>query len=176
MDFSESIKQGIPNELPDFKEIDDSISHAPNRPNVLSDKEHELAISNSLRYFPKKWHKVLAKEFNDELNEFGHIYMYRFRPNYEMHARPINSYPAENISSASIMLMIQNNLDPLVAQYPHELITYGGNGSVFQNWAQYLIVMKYLSQMNENQTLVIYSGHPLGLFPSSKDSLSLIHI
>ncbi len=174
MDFSESIKKGIPDELPDYREIDVSISHAPKRPIVLSDKEHELAITNSLRYFPKKWHKLLAKEFNDELNEFGHIYMYRFRPKYEMYARPINSYPAENLSSASIMLMIQNNLDPAVAQYPHELITYGGNGSVFQNWAQYLIVMKYLSEMNENQTLVIYSGHPLGLFPSSKNSPRLV--
>ena len=174
MDFYESIKQGIPIELPEFREIDDTISHAPKRPNVLSIQEKELAISNSLRYFPKKWHKILAKEFNDELNEYGHIYMYRFRPDYDMYARPISSYPAENISSASIMLMIQNNLDPLVAQYPHELITYGGNGSVFQNWAQYLIVMKYLSHMNENQTLVVYSGHPLGLFPSSKDSPRLV--
>tara|TARA_B100000085_G_scaffold188687_1_gene172639 strand:- start:1592 stop:3604 length:2013 start_codon:yes stop_codon:yes gene_type:complete len=174
MDFYESIKQGIPSELPEFREIDDTISHAPKRPNVLSIQEKELAISNSLRYFPKKWHKLLAKEFNDELNEYGHIYMYRFRPDYDMYARPISSYPAENISSASIMLMIQNNLDPLVAQYPHELITYGGNGSVFQNWAQYLIVMKYLSHMNENQTLVVYSGHPLGLFPSSKDSPRLV--
>ena len=174
MDFYESIKQGIPIELPEFREIDDTISHAPKRPNVLSIQEKELAISNSLRYFPKKWHKLLAKEFNDELNEYGHIYMYRFRPDYDMYARPISSYPAENISSASIMLMIQNNLDPLVAQYPHELITYGGNGSVFQNWAQYLIVMKYLSHMNENQTLVVYSGHPLGLFPSSKDSPRLV--
>ena len=174
MKFSESLLQGIPEDLPDNIDFDISISHAPKRPIVLSEDEHRLAISNALRYFPKRWHEILAKEFNYELNEYGHIYMYRFRPKYDMYARPISEYPAKNISAASIMLMIQNNLDPAVAQYPHELITYGGNGSVFQNWAQYLIVMRYLSIMNENQTLVIYSGHPLGLFPSSKDSPRLV--
>ena len=161
---------GIPEELPPIREIDNSVPHAPKRPQVLDEKDRRLAIANSLRYFPREWHHVLAPEFLDELDRFGHIYMHRFRPNYEMHARPISEYQCNSKKAASIMLMIQNNLDPNVAQYPHELITYGGNGGVFQNWAQYLITMGYLSKMEEEQTLVMYSGHPLGLFPSSIDS------
>ena len=161
---------GIPSDLPPASTIDDSVPHAPKRPQVLSDSEKILAIENALRYFPQTWHEELAKEFLNELNEYGHIYMHRFRPEYEMHARPINHYNAKSISAASIMLMIQNNLDPKVAQFPHELVTYGTNGSVFQNWAQYLLTMKYLATMSENQTLVMYSGHPLGLFPSNKDA------
>ena len=161
---------GIPNELPPIRELDNSVPHAPKRPQVLDENERRLAIENSLRYFPKDWHHVLAPEFLDELNRLGHIYMHRFRPDYEMYARPISAYRSNTNKAASIMLMIQNNLDPKVAQYPHELITYGGNGGVFQNWAQYLITMEYLSKMREDQTLVMYSGHPLGLFPSSNDS------
>ena len=161
---------GIPNELPPIRELDNSVPHAPKRPQVLDENERRLAIENSLRYFPKDWHHVLAPEFLDELNRLGHIYMHRFRPDYEMYARPISEYPSNTNKASSIMLMIQNNLDPKVAQYPHELITYGGTGGVFQNWAQYLITMEYLSKMREDQTLVMYSGHPLGLFPSSNDS------
>ena len=161
---------GIPNELPPIRELDNSVPHAPKRPQVLDENERRLAIENSLRYFPKDWHHVLAPEFLDELNRLGHIYMHRFRPDYEMYARPISEYRSNTDKAASIMLMIQNNLDPKVAQYPHELITYGGTGGVFQNWAQYLITMEYLSKMREDQTLVMYSGHPLGLFPSSNDS------
>ena len=161
---------GIPNELPPIRELDNSVPHAPKRPQVLDENERRLAIENSLRYFPKDWHHVLAPEFLDELNRLGHIYMHRFRPDYEMYARPISEYRSNTNKAASIMLMIQNNLDPKVAQYPHELITYGGTGGVFQNWAQYLITMEYLSKMREDQTLVMYSGHPLGLFPSSNDS------
>ena len=161
---------GIPNELPPIRELDNSVPHAPKRPQVLDENERRLAIENSLRYFPKDWHHVLAPEFLDELNRLGHIYMHRFRPDYEMYARPISAYRSNTDKAASIMLMIQNNLDPKVAQYPHELITYGGTGGVFQNWAQYLITMEYLSKMREDQTLVMYSGHPLGLFPSSNDS------
>ena len=161
---------GIPNELPSIRELDNSVPHAPKRPQVLDENERRLAIENSLRYFPKEWHQVLAPEFLDELNSLGHIYMHRFRPDYEMYARPISEYRSNTDKAASIMLMIQNNLDPKVAQYPHELITYGGTGGVFQNWAQYLITMEYLSKMREDQTLVMYSGHPLGLFPSSNDS------
>jgi len=161
---------GMPKELPPIREIDNSIPHAPKRPQVLDEKERRLAIQNALRYFPKEWHNVLAQEFLDELDRFGHIYMYRFRPNYEIKARPLSEYHCNSKKAASIMLMIQNNLDPKVAQYPHELITYGGNGGVFQNWAQYLITMDYLFKMEEDQTLVMYSGHPLGLFPSSIDS------
>ena len=161
---------GIPNELPPIRELDNSVPHAPKRPQVLDENERRLAIENSLRYFPKEWHQVLAPEFLDELNSLGHIYMHRFRPDYEMYARPISEYRSNTDKAASIMLMIQNNLDPKVAQYPHELITYGGTGGVFQNWAQYLITMEYLSKMREDQTLVMYSGHPLGLFPSSNDS------
>ncbi|MAS18090.1 MAG: urocanate hydratase [Euryarchaeota archaeon] len=147
-----------------------SVDHAPKRPNVLNDKQKKLAISNSLRYFPEEWHEELALEFSNELDNLGHIYMHRFRPDYEMYARPISEYPCNNKKAACIMLMIQNNLDPAVAQYPHELVTYGGNGSVFQNWIQYRITMHYLSKMNNNQTLVMYSGHPLGLFPSNVNS------
>tara|TARA_B100000214_G_scaffold373321_1_gene353418 strand:- start:2076 stop:4088 length:2013 start_codon:yes stop_codon:yes gene_type:complete len=169
MDYAD-FTYGIPNELPPFREIDDSVPHAPKRPQVLDEKERRLAIENSLRYFPKDWHHILGPEFLEELERLGHIYMHRFRPNYDMFARPISQYRCNSKKAASIMLMIQNNLDPKVAQYPHELITYGGNGGVFQNWAQYLITMGYLSKMNEDQTLVMYSGHPLGLFPSSNDS------
>ena len=166
--------QGIPNILPNKKPLDETVSHAPIRPQVLSEEEKILAISNALRYFPKDWHKELAQEFLLELEEYGHIYMYRFRPDYEMYARPISEYDAKTPEAASMMLMIQNNLDPQVAQFPHELVTYGTNGSVFQNWAQYLLTMQYLTNMQEDQTLVMYSGHPMGLFPSSKDSPTAI--
>ena len=166
--------QGIPNILPDKKPLDETVSHAPIRPQVLSEAEKILAVSNALRYFPKDWHKELAQEFLLELEEYGHIYMYRFRPDYEMYARPISEYEAKTPEAASMMLMIQNNLDPQVAQFPHELVTYGTNGSVFQNWAQYLLTMQYLTNMHEDQTLVMYSGHPMGLFPSSKDSPTAI--
>ena len=170
MDAEDFSIGGIPNELPPTNEVDTSVPHAPKRPQVLDENERRLAIENSLRYFPKEWHNVLATEFLDELDRLGHIYMHRFRPDYEMYARPISEYKCNSKKAASIMLMIQNNLDPKVAQYPHELITYGGNGGVFQNWAQYLITMDYLSKMSDDQTLVMYSGHPLGLFPSSKES------
>jgi len=166
--------QGIPKVLPNKKPLDETVSHAPIRPQVLSEAEKILAVSNALRYFPKVWHKELAQEFLLELEEYGHIYMYRFRPDYEMYARPISEYDAKTPEAASMMLMIQNNLDPRVAQFPHELVTYGTNGSVFQNWAQYLLTMQYLTIMNEHQTLVMYSGHPMGLFPSSKDSPTAI--
>ena len=169
-DFSEEFKFGVPPELPSKKELDKSVDHAPKRPNVLDEKQKKLAIANSLRYFPEEWHEELAIEFSKELNDLGHIYMHRFRPDYDMYARPISQYPSNDRKAACIMLMIQNNLDPEVAQYPHELVTYGGNGSVFQNWIQYRITMHYLSKMNENQTLVMYSGHPLGLFPSNMNS------
>ena len=159
---------GIPDELPEMPPWDDGVDHAPARRQVLSHQEKQLAIRNALRYFPKHLHATLAKEFSQELNSFGRVIMWRYRPTeYEMKAYPIDDYPAKCKQAAAIMLMIQNNLDPMVAQFPHELITYGGNGAVFQNWAQYRIVMKYLSQMSEHQTLVMYSGHPLGLFPSS---------
>ena len=170
IDFSKEFVCGVPAELPPKKELDMSVDHAPKRPNVLNDKQKKLAISNSLRYFPEEWHEELALEFSNELDNLGHIYMHRFRPDYEMYARPISEYPCNNKKAACIMLMIQNNLDPAVAQYPHELVTYGGNGSVFQNWIQYRITMHYLSKMNDNQTLVMYSGHPLGLFPSNVNS------
>jgi urocanate hydratase len=170
INFSEEFKFGVPMELPPKKELDDSVDHAPKRPDVLNESQKKLAIANSLRYFPEEWHEELAIEFSNELNDFGHIYMYRFRPDYDMYARPISEYPSNDRKAACIMLMIQNNLDPEVAQYPHELVTYGGNGSVFQNWIQYRITMHYLSKMNDNQTLVMYSGHPLGLFPSNKNS------
>ena len=170
IDFSKAFESGVPTELPPKKELDMSVDHAPKRPNVLNDKQKKLAISNSLRYFPEEWHEELAIEFSNELNNLGHIYMHRFRPDYEMYARPISEYPCNDKKAACIMLMIQNNLDPAVAQYPHELVTYGGNGSVFQNWIQYRITMHYLSKMNGNQTLVMYSGHPLGLFPSNVNS------
>ena len=165
-DFKSLIKTGIPDELPEKKELNQSISHAPVRKKILSDNEKVLAIQNALRYFSKKHHKTLAKEFLDELNEYGRIYMYRFRPEYDIYARPIDEYPGASNQAKSIMLMIQNNLDYAIAQHPEELITYGGNGAVFQNWAQYLLTMKYLSEMTDEQTLVMYSGHPMGLFPS----------
>ena len=166
--------QGIPNELPPPKPMDKSVSHAPIRPQILNESEKKLALSNALRYFPKEWHNKLAVEFLEELEEYGHIYMYRFRPEYDMYARPISEYKANTPEAAAMMLMIQNNLDPEVAQFPHELVTYGTNGSVFQNWAQYLLTMQYLTHMNDNQTLVMYSGHPLGLFPSSEDAPTAI--
>lgn len=164
--FQESIRQGIPVRLPEEPVYDASINHAPVRVSVLSLQEKKQAVRNALRYFHPAFHDVLAKEFLNELETYGRIYMYRFRPAYEMKARPLTDYPAHSVQAASIMLMIQNNLDPSVAQHPHELITYGGNGSVFQNWAQYLLTMKYLSEMTDEQTLVMYSGHPAGLFPS----------
>ena len=166
-DFSQAIKQGIPKSLPKPKPYDHSVNHAPIRKPILTTAQQTLAIENALRYFPAKWHKVLASEFLQELHLYGRIYMYRFMPHYAMHARPIEEYPAKTKKAAAIMLMIQNNLDPKVAQHPHELITYGGNGAVFQNWAQYLLAMQYLSLMTESQTLHMYSGHPMGLFPSS---------
>ncbi len=168
--FQKQILQGIPEELPLKKELDNSVPHAPKRRDVLNSEEKKLAIKNALRYFPKRFHDVLSKEFAEELREYGHIYMYRFRPDYDMYARNINEYPYKSKQAASIILMIQNNLNPAVAQYPHELITYGGNGSVFQNWAQYLITVKYLAQMTDEQTLAMYSGHPMGLFPSHKEA------
>ncbi|MEO7991314.1 MAG: urocanate hydratase [Chryseolinea sp.] len=170
MSFKEQILQGIPNELPHIKSYDSSISHAPKRKDILSSDEKKLAVRNALRYFLPRHHETLAPEFYDELNTYGRIYMYRFRPEYEMFARPITEYPAKCQHAAAVMLMIQNNLDPAVAQHPHELITYGGNGAVFQNWAQYLLTMQYLSRLTEEQTLHMYSGHPMGLFPSSKEA------
>lgn len=166
-----TIKIGIPPTLPSPAVLDNSVPHAPKR-NIesLTKAEIKLAIRNALRYFPKEWHEVLSKEFLEELHTHGRIYMYRFRPDYAMHARPISSYGAKSHQAAAIMLMIQNNLDPLVAKYPHELITYGGNGAVFQNWAQYTLTMQYLSEMSDEQTLVMYSGHPMGLFPSHKNA------
>ena len=165
--FKKSISLGIPEELPDFKPRLTHLSHAPNRIDSLSKNEKILALKNALRYFPKSQHNILGKEFSEELNNYGRIYMYRFQPDYEIFARPIDEYPGNSIQAKSIMLMIQNNLDPAIAQHPQELITYGGNGSVFQNWAQYLLTMQYLSKMEDDQTLVMYSGHPLGLFPSN---------
>lgn len=170
MTFQEQIKKGIPSELPSIKKYDTSLNHAPKRKDILTKPEKELAIRNSLRYFDKKHHAILAKEFASELIEYGRIYMYRFRPDYKMYARPINEYPGKCEQAKAIMHMIQNNLDYAVAQHPHELITYGGNGAVFQNWAQYLLTMKYLSEMDEEQTLAIYSGHPMGLFPSNRNA------
>lgn len=165
--FEKSIINGIPGELPPKKEWSLSSNRAPKRKDILSLEEKKLAIRNALRYFPEEWHHELASEFAQELRDFGRIYMYRFKPSYEMYARPISEYPAKSIQAAGIMLMIQNNLDPAVAQHPDELITYGGNGAVFQNWAQYLLTMQYLSEMTDEQTLHMYSGHPMGLFPSS---------
>lgn len=169
-EFRAVVAEGIPSKLPAPKPRDPEINHAPRRKEILSDEEKKLALRNALRYFPKELHKELAPEFAQELADYGRIYMYRLRPDYEMKARPIDWYPAHTPQAAAIMLMIQNNLDKAVAQHPHELITYGGNGAVFQNWAQYRLVMKYLSEMTENQTLVMYSGHPLGLFPSHPDA------
>ena len=170
MDFKSQLLQGIPKEMPPKRLYATNVSHAPKRKDILSPTEKKLAVRNALRYFPKKWHPELAQEFANELVDYGRIYMYRFKPEYEIYTRPINDYPAKTKQAACIMLMIQNNLDPAVAQHPEELITYGGNGAVFQNWAQYLLTMKYLATMTEEQTLHIYSGHPMGLFPSSKDA------
>ncbi len=168
--FKECVLQGIPKNLPPKRPYPDGVNSAPVRKNILSKEEKTLAIRNALRYFPSKWHKILATEFTEELNTIGRIYMHRFKPEYKMYARPIQDYPAKSTHAASLMLMIQNNLDPAVAQHPEELITYGGNGSVFQNWAQYLLTMQYLAKMSDNQTLHLYSGHPMGLFPSSKNA------
>ncbi|MCH1407225.1 MAG: urocanate hydratase [Schleiferiaceae bacterium] len=168
--FQKEITQGMPEHLPAKRSVPGDVNRAPKRKDILSAKEKKLALENALRYFPVEWHEALATEFLEELKEFGRIYMYRFKPSYDMHARPIEDYPCKTPGAAAIMLMIQNNLDPAVAQHPEELITYGGNGAVFQNWAQYLLTMKYLSEMTEEQTLHMYSGHPMGLFPSSKEA------
>lgn len=170
--FHDAILEGIPENLPAPKPYDPNVSHAPRRviEGVLTDKDKALAIKNALRYFHPRYHSVLAAEFARELEDYGRIYMFRFRPDYQMYARPIDEYPHRSRQAAAIMLMIQNNLDPKVAKHPHELITYGGNGAVFQNWAQYRLVMQYLAEMTDEQTLVLYSGHPLGLFPSHKDA------
>ena len=186
--FAEEILEGIPQELPEPRQGDrsgvvagltdaepaDGVNHAPRRKDILTDEEKVLAIRNALRYFPQKHHAVLAREFAEELKRYGRIYMYRFRPSYEMYARPVGEYPAKSRQAAGIMAMIQNNLDPRVAQHPHELIIYGGNGAIFQNWAQYRLTMQYLATMTDEQTLVMYSGHPLGLFPSHKDAPRVI--
>ena len=172
--FRKQVSQGIPDSIPPMPPDLPLVNHAPARPDVLTAEEKKLALKNALRYFPKDWHSELAPEFAAELKNDGRIYMRRFRPTYEMKARPIDEYPAGTRKAAAIMLMIQNNLDIAVAQHPQELITYGGNGTVFQNWAQYLITMKYLSKMTENQTLVLYSGHPLGLFPSHPEAPRLV--
>ena len=174
MNFKDQILQGIPKQLPAAKSPSAAINHAPKRKDILSAEEKNLAVRNALRYFPKEWHSVLAGEFMEELKEYGRIYMYRFMPDYEMYARPIEAYPATTSKAAAIMLMIQNNLNPAVAQHSEELITYGGNGSVFQNWAQYLLTMQYLAMMTEDQTLQLYSGHPMGLFPSSTAAPMLV--
>jgi urocanate hydratase len=164
--FQEQIKQGVPLDLPSLKQYDFSVNHAPKRKEILTLDEKKLALKNALRYFPKEQHGVLAGEFLSELMTYGRIYMHRYRPDYQMYARSISEYPGNSVQARAIMLMIQNNLDPAVAQHPHELITYGGNGSVFQNWIQYRLTMKYLAEMTDEQTLVMYSGHPMGLFPS----------
>ena len=168
--FQDEIKEGIPNVLPSLKPYDQNYNHAPKRKAILNKEEEKLALRNALRYFDKKFHNALIKEFKNELDQFGRIYMYRFRPDHKIYARPLEAYPAKSQQAAAIMLMIQNNLDDAVAQHPHELITYGGNGGVFSNWAQYRLTMQYLSEMNDQQTLVMYSGHPMGLFPSHKDA------
>jgi len=169
-EFKKQILQGIPSYLPPIKPLDTLLNHAPKRKDILSAEEKKLAIRNALRYFDKIHHAVLSKEFAQELINYGRIYMYRFRPDYAIHSRPITDYPHKSKQAAAIMLMLQNNLDYAVAQHPHELITYGGNGAVFQNWAQYLLTMKYLAEMTDEQTLTLYSGHPMGLFPSHKDA------
>ena len=174
MTFQEEILAGIPAQLPEAKPYDTEINHAPKRKDILKPEEKVLALKNALRYFPKELHEALAPEFAAELKEHGRIYMYRYRPSYQMYARPIDEYPARSKQAAAIMAMIQNNLDPRVAQHPHELIIYGGNGAIFQNWAQYRLVMQYLATMTDEQTLVMYSGHPLGLFPSHKDAPRVI--
>lgn len=170
MTFQEQIQQGIPNSLPRPKPYDNSINHAPKRKEILTPEEKKLALRNALRYFDPKHHAELLPEFANELETYGRIYMYRFHPDYKIYARPISEYPGKSTQAKAIMLMIQNNLDHAVAQHPHELITYGGNGAVFQNWAQYLLTMQYLSEMTDEQTLAMYSGHPMGLFPSHKDA------
>jgi len=173
-DFKRMIAEGIPSELPSLKSYDQNINHAPKRKDILNSIEKKLALKNALRYFPEKFHSQLVKEFADELAKYGRIYMHRFRPDYEIKARHIDDFPYRSRRAGAIMFMISNNLDVKVAQHPHELITYGGNGAVFQNWAQYRLTMKYLSEMTDDQTLVIYSGHPLGLFPSPKDAPLLV--
>ncbi|MGQ7870079.1 urocanate hydratase [Sunxiuqinia sp. sy24] len=173
-EFQAQIKAGIPTQLPTAKPYQPDINHAPQRKDVLSIAEKKQAVKNALRYFPQEQHAILAPEFAEELKTYGRIYMHRLRPDYEMKARPISDYPAKSTQAASIMLMIQNNLDHAVAQHPHELITYGGNGAVFQNWAQYRLCMKYLSEMTDEQTLVLYSGHPMGLFPSYPNAPRLV--
>ena len=170
MTFQQQIQQGIPTELPQPKPYETQINHAPKRKGILNEEEKKLAMKNALRYFEPKFHAELLPEFREELEKYGRIYMYRFRPDYEIFARPISEYPGKSLQAKAIQLMIQNNLSDAVAQHPHELITYGGNGAVFQNWAQYLLTMKYLSEMTDEQTLVMYSGHPLGIFPSHKDA------
>lgn len=174
MDFKAEILQGIPTELPAPKKRNENISHAPNRKKILSPDEEKLALKNALRYFPAEWHAELLPEFRQELKDYGRIYMYRFMPSYKIYARGIDAYPGQSLQAKAIMVMIQNNLDHAVAQHPEELITYGGNGAVFQNWAQYLLTMKYLAEMNEEQTLAMYSGHPMGLFPSHKEAPRVI--
>jgi urocanate hydratase len=173
-EFKKLISEGIPSELPPLKEYDQNINHAPRRKDILTRDEKKLALKNALRYFPVNLHSALIKEFAEELKQFGRIYMYRYRPEYEIKALHIDEFPYRSRKAAAIMLMISNNLDLSVAQHPHELITYGGNGAVFQNWAQYRLAMKYLSEMTDDQTLVVYSGHPLGLFPSHKDAPRLV--
>ena len=169
-DFIDALRAGIPSDLPDMPGTDPSVDRAPKRSAPLSPSERGLALRNALRYFGPERHAELAPEFAAELADHGHIYMHRFRPTYPMHMRPPAAYGAQSVQAASVLGMIQNNLDPRIAQHPYELVTYGGNGSVFQNWAQYLLTVEYLTQMSEEQTLVLYSGHPLGLFPSSPDS------
>jgi urocanate hydratase len=173
-DFKKMIGEGIPDELPDLKQYDHNLNHAPKRKDILSLDEKKLALKNALRYFPEKFHEKLASEFASELEKYGRIYMYRFKPGYEIKARHLDEFPHKSRKAAAIMLMISNNLDQAVAQHPDELITYGGNGAVFQNWAQYRLTMKYLSEMSDEQTLVVYSGHPMGLFPSHKDAPRLV--
>ena len=170
IEFKQAVAAGIPASVPAPKPYDKDVNHAPRRKKILTPEEERLALRNALRYFPAEQHAELAPEFAEELRTYGRIYMYRYRPDYPMYARPIDAYPARSRQAAAIMMMIQNNLDPAVAQHPHELITYGGNGAVFQNWAQYLLTMRYLSEMTDEQTLVMYSGHPLGLFPSHKEA------
>ena len=173
-EFQKEILAGIPEQLPEVKEYDKNINHAPKRKDILTKEQKRLALKNALRYFPERLHAQLAPEFYEELEKYGRIYMYRYRPSYKMYARPIDEYPAKCRQAAAIMLMIQNNLDPAVAQHPHELIIYGGNGAIFQNWAQYRLVMQYLANMTDEQTLVMYSGHPMGLFPSHKEAPRVI--
>jgi urocanate hydratase len=168
--LKQTILQGIPNEIPAKKELNPNISHAPDRKDILNKEEKQLAIRNSLRYFPEHMHAELAPEFAEELKKYGRIYMYRFMPNYEIKARHLEDFPHKSKQAAAIQMMLSNNLDTAIAQHPAELITYGGNGSVFQNWAQYLLCMRYLAEMNDEQTLVLYSGHPMGLFPSHKEA------